>query len=90
MPDWRAWDWQGWREAGLMTGSQEMKSTGKFCPQLFELKASPSTGAKLMDVTNGMGSSHIPTPKWGRGRQIWDVKLIFSLQFCFSKATELG
>lgn len=27
MPDWRAWDWQG-VESGLMTGSQEMKSTG--------------------------------------------------------------
>lgn len=54
-------------------------STGKFCPQLFELKASPSTGAELTDMTKEMGSNHAPTPKWGRGRQIWGVKLIFFL-----------
>lgn len=34
MPDWRAWDWQGWREAGLMTGSQEMNEYWEVLPSV--------------------------------------------------------
>ena len=31
-PDWRAWDWQGWKEARLMTGSQEMNEYWEVLP----------------------------------------------------------
>lgn len=44
---------------------------------VFELKAFPPTGAGPMGKTEGVGSDHVLSSKWGLGRQIWGVKLIF-------------
>lgn len=76
MPNWRAWDRWGLREAGLMMRSQ-LSEKWTVLLSVFELKAFPPTGAGPMGKTEGVGSDHVLSSKWGLGRQIWGVKLIF-------------
>ena len=59
-----------------MMGSQKMSEKWTVLLSVFELKAFPPAGAEPMGKTEGVGSGHVPSSKWGLGRQIWGVELI--------------